>query len=473
MQLAPIIAIIISLFAFGAAVVTLLRFRDWHFGFLAAMTSFMTTMILVYVLAQAFVSSNGMSSSPLTTAQAIGMMIVSVMALVTVCFLERLLSERKGAEERLHLPKFSIERAAIAAFWIGLDGNILFVNDYSCKILGYTREELQAKSIIDIDPKFTPDSWQSQWRDLKANGSLSYESVYRTNDGRNVPVEISANYLEFDGKEYNCAFAQDISAHKKMAAELITAKEQAEVANRTKSEFLANMSHELRTPLNAIVGFSEVIGCELHGPVGSKKYLEYAADIAKSGSHLAEIVSDVLDIAKIEAGKIDLSEEEFAANEILESCVRLIDVRARTAGVTVRIDTGASLPRLRADKRMVKQILINLLSNAVKFTPEGGTAEARFECDCDGCIALVVRDNGMGIARKDICNVTVPFAQVESAMQRSHEGTGLGLSIVNSYTLLHGAKLEIESTLGEGTAVTIRFPKQRTVTAARQHVPAA
>jgi PAS domain S-box-containing protein len=473
MQLAPVIAIIICLFAFGAAVVTLLRFRDWHFGFLAAMPTFMTAAVLVYVLAEAFVSLSGMSSSPLSTAQAVGLMIVSVMALVTVCFLERLLSERKGAEERLRLPKFSIERAAIAAFWIGPDGNILYVNNYSCKILGYTREELLAKSLLDIDPNFTPDSWQDQWRELKADGSLAYESVYRTKDGHRVPVEISANYLEYDGKEYNCAFAQDISAHKQAEADLIAAKEQAEFANRAKSEFLANMSHELRTPLNAIVGFSEVIGSELHGPVGSEKYLEYATDIAHSGSHLVEIISDILDVAKIEAGRVELFEEDFDTNEVLEGCFRLIEERAKAADVTVRTDTGAPLPRLRADKRLVKQILINLLSNAVKFTQAGGTIETRFTCDADGRIALVVRDTGIGIAGKDIDNITVPFGQVESAMHGTYEGTGLGLAIVNAYAGLHDAELEIESTPGEGTTVTVRFPKWRTIKAAQQQAPAA
>lgn len=477
MQLAPVIAIVISLFAFGAAVVTLLRFRDWHFGFLAAMPTFMTAAVLVYVLVEAVVAIGGMPSSKFTSTQAIGLMIVSTLALITVCFLERLLSERRGAEERVRLPKFSIERAAIAAFWMGSDGRILFVNNHSCKILGYTREELLAKSASDIDPNFTPDSWQDKWRDLKADGSLAYESVYQTKEGLHLPVEISANYIEFDGKEYNCAFAQDISAHKRAAAELTIAKEQAELANRAKSEFLANMSHELRTPLNAIVGFSELISSELHGPVGSKKYSEYAADIAKSGSHLVEIITDILDIAKIEAGKVELFEEVFDAREILESCGRLIGERAKEAGVTVRLDTSTSqphpLPKLRADKRIVKQILINLLSNAVKFTPAGGMAEARFERDHNGCIVLVVRDTGIGIAKDDLSNITVPFSQVENSMHRTHEGTGLGLAIVNSSAELHGAKLDIESTLGEGTTITVRFPKHRTVTTAQRRESAA
>ena len=468
MQLAPILAIIVSLFAFGGAVIMLFRFKDWHFGFLAAMTSFITAMILIYVLGHFIVELAGINSTPLTTAQAIGLMIVSVMALVTVYFLERLLSERKSAEERLRLPKFSIERAAIAVFWIGPDGQILFVNTHSCEILDYAREELMTKSVFDIDPKLTPESWQGWWRDLKSVGSLSYESVYRTKDGRYVPVEISANYLEFNGKEYNCAFAQDISVHKKAAAELITAKEQAELANRAKSEFLANMSHELRTPLNAIVGFSEIIGAEMYGPVGSKKYLEYAADILKSGSHLIDIITDILDIAKIETGKVELFEEVFDVNEIPESCVRLIQERAKEAGVTVRIGTTPPLPCLKADKRLVKQILINLLSNAVKFTRPGGSAEIHFECDRDGRIALIASDTGIGIAKKDIRKITLPFGQVESIMNRTHEGTGLGLAIVKSYAELHGAKLEIESTPGEGTTVTVRFPKRRTVTTAPQ-----
>jgi len=464
-ELAPIIAIIISLFAFGAAVFMLRRFKGWHVGFLAAMTSFMTAMILVYVVAQTFapVAEEG---AGISVTQAIGLMIVSIMALVAVYFLERLLSERKNAEERLLLPKFSIERAAIAAFWIGADGRILFVNEHSCAILGYSREELLSKKMLDIDPKLTPEAWQGQWDELKSDGSLSYESVYRTKRGSFVPVEISSNYLRYGDQEYNCAFAQDISAHKKAAAELINAKEQAELANRAKSEFLANMSHELRTPLNAIVGFSEVIGAQMYGPVGSEKYLEYAADISKSGSHLVEIITDILDIAKIEAGKIELFEEAFDLNDILTSCAKLIEERATAAGVALRVETVPMLPRLHADKRMIKQILINLLSNAVKFTPVGGTAEVRWRRDRDGHIALIVSDTGIGIAKKDIRKVTVPFGQVESAMSRKHEGTGLGLAIVKSYAELHGAKLEIASEQGKGTTITVRFPLERTVTTA-------
>jgi PAS domain S-box-containing protein len=470
-QLAPIIAIVISLFAFGAAVFMLRRFKGWHLGFLAAMTSFMTAMILVYVVAQTFATPARIESGSLGDAQAIGLMIVSIMALIAVYFLERLLRERKSIEERTRLPKFSIERAAIAAFWIGADGRILFVNDHSCSILGYTQDELLSRTVVDIDPKLTREGWKKQWRDLKKDCSLSYESVFRTKDGRFVPVEISANYLEFGDQEYNCAFAQDISAHKKAAAELINAKEEAELANRAKSEFLANMSHELRTPLNAIVGFSEVIGSQMYGQVGSDKYLEYAADIRKSGSHLLEIITDILDIAKIEAGKIELVDETFDLNEILTSCAKLIEERAKSAGIALHVETAARLPRLRADKRMVKQILINLLSNAVKFTDSGGSATVRCHLDAEGRIALIVSDTGIGIAKKNIRKVTVPFGQVESAMNRTHEGTGLGLAIVNSYAELHEAKLEIASAEGEGTTITIRFPASRTVAAAPKASP--
>jgi len=464
-ELAPIIAIVISFFAFGGALFTLRRFRDWHFGFLAAMTSFMTAMILVYVIAQTFAPAGGGKAAGFTTAQALGLMIVSIMALIAVYFLERLLSERKRAEDRLRLPKFSIERAAIAAFWIGSDGRILFVNDHSCAVLGYTRDELLSKKVLDIDPKLTEEGWGDKWGELKQDGSLSYESVYRTKSGRFVPVEISANYIEFGGQEYNCAFAQDISAHKKAAAELINAKEQAELANRAKSEFLANMSHELRTPLNAIVGFSEVIGAQMYGPVGSDKYLEYAADISKSGSHLVEIITDILDIAKIEAGKVELFEEAFDVNEVIASCTKLIEERANAARVDLRVKSAGAVPRLRADKRMIKQILINLLSNAVKFTPAGGSAEIACELDQDGGIAINVSDTGIGIAKRDIRKVTVPFGQVESALSRKHQGTGLGLAIVKSYAELHDATFSIASAPNSGTTVKVIFPKVRSVAA--------
>jgi len=447
------------------------RFRDWHFGFLAAMTSFMTAMILVYVVAQTFVPVGGGKAAGLNTAQAIGLMIISVMALIAVYFLERLLRERKSAEDRLRLPKFSIERAAIAAFWIGPDGRILFVNDHSCAILGYTRDELLSKKVRDIDPKLTDEGWAGKWGELKKDGSLSYESVYRTKAGRFVPVEISANYIEFGGREYNCAFAQDISAHKRAAAELINAKEQAELANRAKSEFLANMSHELRTPLNAIVGFSEVIGAQMYGPVGSDKYLEYVADISKSGSHLVEIITDILDIAKIEAGKVELLEEAFDVNEVIANCTKLIEARAKAAGVDLRVKPAGAVPQLWADKRMVKQILINLLSNAVKFTPVGGSAEIACGPDQDGGIAINVSDTGIGIAKRDIRKVTVPFGQVESALSRRHEGTGLGLAIVKSYAELHDARMLIASAPNRGTTVKVIFPKVRSVTAQTQ--PAA
>ena len=465
MKLAPIIAIVISFFAFGGAVFMLRRFRDWHFGFLAAMTSFMTAMILVYVIAQTYAPPSGDDDAGLSTAQAIGLMIISIMALIAVYFLERLLSERKSAEDRLRLPKFSIERAAIAAFWIGSDGRILFVNDHSCAVLGYSRDELLAKTVFDIDPKLTEERWAEKWLELKQGESLSYESVYRTKDGRFVPVEISANYIEFGGQEYNCAFAQDISAHKKAAAELISAKEQAELANRAKSEFLANMSHELRTPLNAIVGFSEVIGAQMYGPVGADKYLEYAADIGKSGSHLVEIITDILDIAKIEAGKVELIEESFDVNDVIANCTKLIEERAKTARVDLRVKTAAAVPQLRADKRMVKQILINLLSNAVKFTPAGGSTEIACELDQDGGIAITVSDTGIGIAKKDIRKVTVPFGQVESSLSRKHEGTGLGLAIVKSYAELHDAALSIASAPNSGTTVKVSFPQARSATA--------
>ncbi len=244
---------------------------------------------------------------------------------------------------------------------------------------------------------------------------------------------------------------------------LRTAQRQAEMANRTKSEFLAAMSHELRTPLNAILGFSEIMKNQLMGPLGTPEYRDYASDIHDSGAHLLEVINDILDISKIEAGKLELREEQVSIKEIISKSVRLMKERAENAGLDITIDIEPDLPLLFADPRLVKQNLINLLSNATKFTPEGGHITVRAMVDDDGAIAIAVSDTGIGIAAEDIDHVLVPFGQVDSSLSRKYEGTGLGLPLVKSFIELHGGTLTIESTIGLGTTVTIRFPAERAV----------
>ncbi len=237
-------------------------------------------------------------------------------------------------------------------------------------------------------------------------------------------------------------------------------KIRAETANRAKSEFLANMSHELRTPLNAINGFSEIMVGEMFGPVGDPRYAQYAQDILNSGQHLLALINDILDMSKIEAGKMNLRFEPLYLDEVAADAVRLIGNRAEAVGLTLEIEFP-ELPEVEADYRALKQVLLNLLSNAVKFTPRGGkvTLMAKLMNDALGeRVRLSVRDTGIGIAAEDIARLAMPFEQIETQHSKTQQGTGLGLALTKSLVELHGGLLDIQSKPGEGTVVSFTIP---------------
>jgi signal transduction histidine kinase/integral membrane sensor domain MASE1 len=239
----------------------------------------------------------------------------------------------------------------------------------------------------------------------------------------------------------------------------------AENASVAKSQFLANISHELRTPLNAILGFSEIMKSEMFGPLGSPQYRGYAADIHDSGSHLLTVINDILDLSKIEAGKFELHEEECDTARLARDAVRFVAERAAAAGVALQQRLPATLPPVRADGRLIKQILLNLLSNAIKFTSSGGLVTVAAEIDRNGDLALSIADTGIGIAADQLERVLQPFTQVENTLTRTHAGTGLGLPLCKSLAELHGGRLALESTVGSGTVVTIVLPKGRVLSA--------
>ena len=237
-------------------------------------------------------------------------------------------------------------------------------------------------------------------------------------------------------------------------------KVRAEGANQAKSEFLANMSHELRTPLNAINGFSEIMVAEMYGPVGDARYKDYARDILNSGQHLLALINDILDMSKIEAGKMNLRFEPVALEDVAEDAIRLVRNRAEAAGLELRLDCN-DLPEVEADYRAIKQVLLNLLSNAIKFTPRGGTITVRAERRDDPLgerVRVMVQDTGIGIPPEDLARLAKPFEQIESQDSKTQQGTGLGLALTKSLVEMHGGLLDLRSAPGQGTSAMFSLP---------------
>ncbi len=241
------------------------------------------------------------------------------------------------------------------------------------------------------------------------------------------------------------------------------AKEESESASRAKSDFLANMSHELRTPLNAIIGFSEMMVSETLGPLGRPKYGSYARDIHSSGRHLLDLVGDILDLSKIEAGKDEPEETLIDVPRLLGAIVPLVKGRADEGNVKLGTDSPNALPRLRADSRKLKQILVNLLSNGIKFTEPGGSIRLSVSVRNDDGMTFQVVDTGVGMAAQDIPTALSQFGQVENRLGRDHEGTGIGLPLTRALVEQHGGTLLLTSEIGIGTTVTVDFPAGRTV----------
>jgi two-component system, cell cycle sensor histidine kinase PleC len=254
---------------------------------------------------------------------------------------------------------------------------------------------------------------------------------------------------------------QSLEAQAQQLADLaerhLEQKARAEMANRAKAEFLANMSHELRTPLNAIIGFSEMMGRQTFGPLGSPKYQDYCSHIQDSGQYLLHVFTDVLDMSRLEAGRVRLNRSEFGVEAAIRNAVLDIETAAEAKGLTIDIEASPA-ESIHADRDAVERILVTLLRNAVKFTPDGGTISIGAQTFNEQ-IYIYVEDTGPGIASADLSRLGRPFEQADTTLANGMKGSGLGLAIANSLVELHGGSLRINSTLGEGTVVLIALPR--------------
>jgi two-component system cell cycle sensor histidine kinase PleC len=342
---------------------------------------------------------------------------------------------------------------------------IVRVNDGFIRGFGWSREQVVGEDFVML---ISPDEQQlaiyNHERYLKSSTRSSGEMKIIKKDGSIANTLYTTATLELSQRRrFQVTTVMDITLRKQMELSLRVAKDQADTANHAKSAFLANMSHELRTPLNAIIGFSEIMMNGTFGVLNIPKYAEYMDDIHSSACHLLEIINEVLDMSKIEAGRVELDEHHVNIHETILSVERMMASRAFSGNIVIDSDVENNLPNLIGDQRLIRQVLINLVSNSVKFCKAGGKIIIAGHMRQDGDLEIQVIDNGVGIPRDKISHALEPFGQIHETAHAVGEvtGTGLGLPLAKAMVELHGGHLMLDSDVGKGTTVTIRFPSRR------------
>jgi len=347
---------------------------------------------------------------------------------------------------------------------IGNDGTIRSINRPAEALFGFDAENVTGKPFTSLFAIESQRTVQDYLAGLSDNGVASVlndgrQVIGREAQGRFIPLFITIGRLP-NGSGY-CAVLRDITHWKRAEEELTQARAQAERASSQKSEFLARVSHEIRTPLNAIIGFSELMIDEKFGPIGNDRYRDYLRDINRSGNHVLDLVNDLLDISKIEAGQQEMAHEAVPLNDTLAQVIAMMQPQANRERVIIRSSLASRLPDVVADLRSVRQIAINLLSNAVRYTPAGGQVVVSTVYERDGSVVLRVRDTGVGMSSAELDEALKPFRQINALRRKRGDGTGLGLPLTRAMVEANRAQFSIASTPGEGTLVEITFPPTR------------
>lgn len=396
------------------------------------------------------------------------------------------ITEQRGAQARLQATEarlFDSLNSMTNSFviWDAMNRIVLWNGKFE-NLFGFVPGQIQVgmdKNNIEqyaqnaIEDFFEVEDNEDEIEILLKDGRWLRYSEATTADGSMVSIGNDITEIrsrEQDLRENEIALRNTVSVLKKSQIRIMELAEnyeqekiRAEEASQSKSDFLANMSHELRTPLNAINGFSDIMKKEMFGPLGDPRYKEYVNDILFSGQHLLSLINDILDMSKIEAGKMTLHADALQINDIISQVVRIVRGRAEESRLKLIFD-NTDMPEIEADHRAIKQVLLNLMTNAIKFTPEGGTVRVETIGKQSGIIVKVI-DSGIGISQEDIDRLAKPFEQIESKHSKQHEGTGLGLALSKSLIELHGGNFLMESVVGEGTTVTFTLPNRPLVKA--------
>jgi PAS domain S-box-containing protein len=357
-----------------------------------------------------------------------------------------------------------LETATDGVVLIGEDGIMRSMNRSASALFDYDEDETRGRPFAMLFAHESQRAVQDYLSGLTGNGVASVlndgrEVIGREASGGFLPLFMTIGHLS--GSNGYCAVMRDITQWKRAEEELRSAKREAETASSHKSEFLARVSHEIRTPLNAIIGFSDLMAEERFGPIGSPRYVEYAHDIGRSGKHVLDIVNDLLDISKIEAGEQELDFKAVSLNQALLDAVSILQPQANSQRVIIRTSLSSSVPEVVADQRSIKQIAINILSNAIRFTQAGGQVVVSTSYEQNGNVSLRIRDTGVGMTRNQLEQAMKPFKQVTGFRRERGDGTGLGLPLAKAMAEANRAQFAMNSQPGQGTLVEIIFPSQR------------